>query len=71
MSGTVNFIGGIQNGGTAYFALEEPLTGANGGINVGGVPEPGTWAMMLIGFAGLGFLSYRKSKRRNNLLVQV
>ena len=23
------------------------------------VPEPSTWAMMLIGFAGLGFLSYR------------
>ena len=26
----------------------------------GGVPEPSTWAMMLLGFAGLGFLAYRK-----------
>lgn len=26
-----------------------------------GVPEPSTWAMMLIGFAGLGYLSRRKS----------
>lgn len=27
------------------------------------VPEPSTWAMMILGFAGVGFLSYR---RRNN-----
>jgi PEP-CTERM motif len=26
----------------------------------GGVPEPSTWAMMCLGFAGLGFLAYRK-----------
>ena len=24
------------------------------------VPEPSTWAMMLLGFAGFGFLGYRK-----------
>jgi hypothetical protein len=28
--------------------------------NVGPVPEPATWAMMLIGFAGLGFMAYRR-----------
>jgi hypothetical protein len=28
-----------------------------------GVPEPSTWAMMLIGFAGLGF-AFRQSRRR-------
>ena len=27
------------------------------------VPEPSTWAMMLVGFAGLGFVSYRASRR--------
>ena len=26
------------------------------------VPEPSTWAMMLIGFAGLGFAGYRKAR---------
>ena len=28
-----------------------------------GVPELGTWAMMLLGFAGLGFAGYRTSRR--------
>jgi PEP-CTERM motif len=27
------------------------------------VPEPSTWATMLVGFAGLGFLGYRKVRR--------
>ena len=34
--------------------------------NVGPVPEPSTWAMMLLGFAGLGFV-YRR--RRSRLAV--
>lgn len=28
-----------------------------------GVPEPSTWAMMLIGFAGLGFARYRRARK--------
>lgn len=27
------------------------------------VPEPATWAMMLMGFLGLGFMAYRRSNR--------
>jgi hypothetical protein len=27
------------------------------------IPEPSTWAMMLLGFAGLGFAAYRASRR--------
>jgi PEP-CTERM motif len=30
----------------------------------GAVPEPSTWAMMLIGFAGLGYAGYRRSSER-------
>jgi PEP-CTERM motif len=33
------------------------------GHTVGGIPEPSTWAMMLIGLAGLGFAGYRRSMR--------
>ena len=32
------------------------------------VPEPSTWAMMILGFAGIGFLAYR---RRTNQFVAV
>jgi hypothetical protein len=28
--------------------------------SVGGVPEPSTWAMMILGFAGIGFMAYRR-----------
>jgi hypothetical protein len=31
----------------------------------GAVPEPSTWAMLLIGFAGLGFAGYRSSRKLN------
>jgi hypothetical protein len=29
-------------------------------IHVGGVPEPSTWAMLILGFASVGFLAYRR-----------
>jgi len=29
-------------------------------IATGAVPEPSTWAMMMLGFAGLGFMAYRR-----------
>jgi hypothetical protein len=28
------------------------------------VPEPSTWAMMILGFAGIGFMTYRRSRNR-------
>jgi hypothetical protein len=27
------------------------------------VPEPSTWATMLLGFAGLGFMAHRRTKK--------
>ena len=39
---------------------------ATGGSAIGvveAIPEPSTWAMLILGFAGLGFLSYRRKKQ--------
>jgi hypothetical protein len=51
---TVNFIGGIAPGSTGYFSLEEQVS-----ISQLATPEASTWAMMMLGFAGLGFAGYR------------
>jgi hypothetical protein len=39
----------ITNGGTT-----------TGDLAVSAVPEPSTWAMMILGFAGIGFMAYRR-----------
>jgi hypothetical protein len=33
------------------------------------VPEPSTWAMMILGFAGLGFMAYRRSRKDQGLAL--
>jgi PEP-CTERM motif len=30
---------------------------------VSAVPEPSTWAMLLLGFLGLGFMAYRRNSK--------
>nr|WP_108515001.1 PEPxxWA-CTERM sorting domain-containing protein [Bradyrhizobium algeriense] len=32
-------------------------------IQVNAVPEPSTWAMLILGFAGIGFMAYRQKSR--------
>ena len=32
-------------------------------IEVAAVPEPSTWAMMILGFAGVGFMAYRRNSK--------
>jgi PEP-CTERM motif len=65
MSGTVVFgangLSNVAGSNSTFFSLEEPVT-----LNtfVVGTPEPSTWAMMLLGFIGLGFMGYRKSRRQ-------
>ena len=53
----MSFNGGpVSTFATEYLAL--PSTAPT-------VPEPSAWAMLLIGFAGLGFLRYRVSRSSN------
>ena len=49
--------GGTSAGGTAYGQV------AFNDVTLTIVPEPSTWAMMLLGFGGLGFAGYRQAKR--------
>jgi PEP-CTERM motif len=63
------------NGPTSYFDIGSnnsryvytvgPLNGADGlqVTAVAAVPEPSTWAMMLVGFAGIGFMVYRRKSK--------
>jgi hypothetical protein len=45
-----------------YFTNEAPVITLVSSIT-SGVPEPSTWAMMLLGFAGLGFMAYRRKNK--------
>jgi hypothetical protein len=40
-------------------------TGNTGPVDAGiaAVPEPSTWAMLLLGFAGMGFMAYRRKSK--------
>jgi hypothetical protein len=38
--------------------------------NISAVPEPSTWAMMILGFAGVGFLVYRRRNQTAAALRQ-
>jgi hypothetical protein len=38
-------------------------------FTVAAVPEPATWAMMILGFAGIGFMAYRRKQNGPALRV--
>ena len=54
------------------FVYDGPgLEGGVGVINVAvaAVPEASTWAMMILGFAGVGFIAYRRSRKDQGLAL--
>jgi PEP-CTERM motif len=62
-----------QSGGLAFTIAPPGGTTVAGTVLVSGpevasaVPEPSTWAMMQLGFCGLGFLAYRRRNRSHAL----
>jgi hypothetical protein len=66
---------GPGTGTSAFFAADIsslvpgrdlPNTGAVGGLTIStAVPEPSTWAMLILGFAGIGFMAYRRRGQQN------
>jgi PEP-CTERM motif len=44
----------------AGFAIDDVRFGVGSQVVPPGTPEPSTWAMMLAGFAGMGYVAYRR-----------
>jgi len=61
-SGVVNFTGGLADGQSRWFGLEESLTPSQ--ILPGGVPEPGSIALFTSGFGAL--VVYARRHRANS-----
>ena len=46
---------------TGTYAIGEDS--GSGTFHIANVPEPSTWAMMVLGFAGMGFIAYRRKSK--------
>jgi hypothetical protein len=54
----------ISNSGSAFVGVGFAIDNFTYGATVtSSVPEPSTWAMMILGFAGVGFMAYRRKSK--------
>jgi hypothetical protein len=56
-SNNIKYIDISPHGGQLISSLD------NFTYEVAAVPEPSTWAMMILGFAGIGFMAYRRKSK--------
>jgi PEP-CTERM motif len=65
-------------GGNNGFQIENLIAGNSGGFagatfalvpEIASVPEPSTWAMLLLGFASVAVMTYRRSHKRRSFEV--
>jgi hypothetical protein len=61
---TIANLGGLTAEYLEYSVLATNVPGSNPGLSdinfTTAVPEPSTWAMMILGFFGVGFMAYRR-----------
>lgn len=55
---------GPQTTAFGYAVVGTNVDGAMIGLDYGAAPEPSTWAMMALGFVGLGLAGYRQNRPR-------
>jgi hypothetical protein len=72
LSGTDTFVGTTLTGlgltdGTYVYSWGTGLDADSITVNIGAVPEPSTWAMMILGFCGVGFMAYRRKQNGPSL----
>ena len=60
---------GNTPGGLAYGIGVTDGTDVLDYVTVAAVPEPSSWALMLLGFAGVGFMAYRRRKSKPALMA--
>jgi PEP-CTERM motif len=67
-----NGTNGFGQPNQVYFSADVSAPNGTGGFNTGpigavasAVPEPSTWAMMILGFMGVGFMAYRRRGQQN------
>ena len=53
---------GAYTGGVSAFIPTDPTATQQMIVQTAAVPEPSTWAMMLVGFAGVVFMGMRKRR---------
>jgi len=65
LGGPLNFnpnLSGVYTFDLKLFSADKRELG-DVSIQVNAVPEPSTWAMLILGFAGIGFMAYRRKSR--------
>jgi hypothetical protein len=56
---------GTEPGNAGFVVINQDvnIVGTFGTEVVTGVPEPSIWAMMILGFAGVSFMAYRRTNK--------